>query len=234
MKEDSWDPALSLEKCKDQAEFFKKIDSNFTDEQLTKFSESVKKLDKDFIMEKALIIRDTILEIQRNRKTTRNTLLQRNVWSSLDAIALHFDYSGFTPVFQDIATTLLKKDVRFDNPELLAIEWQLFLDFLGIDENEAKELDLPFSELKTVMEYAEKQKSGVCGLPNISSPEFSFKKAFSKDCARPDQILEHHSPQSKAVIALIIGVINIISLFGFPIGTVITVVMLLIVGCAGC
>jgi len=231
---DSWDPLTSLEKCKDQADFIKKFDSNFTDEQLTKFSEVVKKLDKDFIMEKAFVIKDTMLEIQRNRKTTRNVLLQRNVWSSLDAIALHLDYVGFTPIFQDMATTLLKKDIRLDSPEILAIEWQLFLDFLGIDENEANEIDLPFSEVKTVLEYVEKQKSGHCGLPTISSPEFSFQKAFSKDCARPDQILEHHSPQSKAVVVLVSGIINIIALFGLIPVTVITVVIMLIAGCAGC
>lgn len=230
-----WNPRESIAKVAGGVDTLEKLEPMFSEEQKKTIVAAIEKLDKEFIVDKVEVIRDTMMEVQRNRKTTPNTLLQRNIWSSFDALALHFDYTGFTNSFQEIVPRYFEKDFHLDDPAIVSVEWQMMLDFLGIDENEAAELDMPFSEITEVMKFAEEEKLGDHGLSYITGPEFSFQKFFSEACGRPDQILEiHHSPQSKATVAVIIGVIDIIAVFEIPILTVVTVIVLLIVLGAGC
>jgi hypothetical protein len=223
-----------IDLSEEEEEALAQLQARLTGDQRRRFNQLVQKLDRNFITEKAEVVRDTLVEILRNRKTTPNTLLQRNLWSSLDAIALYLDQEGFTKLFKQAAPRLFKKE-RLDDPVLVGLERKLMLQFLGVQEPEAAELDLPREEFTELVALAEQWKTGKCGLPYISKASFTFKEFFSHFCGRPDKILEiHHSPQAKAGAAVIVGVANIVVLFFFWPVTILTVIVMVIIGCSGC
>ena len=230
-----WDPReVLLHSSREEQALIDRVEAALTAEDLKHLQSIAQTLDQADIQDKAKLVGDTLMEIQRMQHETPNTLLQRNVWSSLDVMAMELDRVGFTAWLKDVAPKVVA-GLRLDNPALVSLEHKLMLDFLGITEKEAAKLKLPHSETREVLEYAEKHRSGACGLSYITSEEFSFREFFRNFCGRPDQILEiHNSPQSKATVAIITGVVNIVgAFFCWPI-TVITVIVLIIVGCAGC
>ncbi|MBI2371993.1 MAG: hypothetical protein HYV08_17485 [Deltaproteobacteria bacterium] len=233
-RKSSWDPRKTVRRCAREARLLRASGARLTRVEERSMDAAIRRLDQKFLREKAELVRDTMLEILRHRKRTPNTLLQRNIWASLDAIALHLDHAGLTPVFKRVAPKMFR-DTRLDSPHVVNFEWQLMRDFLGVNERQAAALGLPKTEIAEVLSYAEEHKAGRCGLPYIASRKFSFQESFRRFCGRPDKILEiHHSPQAKAAVAIITGVVNIITLFGLWGITVITVVVLIIIGCAGC
>jgi len=230
-----WDPGkvLSSATPKEQ-DMLDRLDATLTTAERRRLRRIAGKLDQAFIQEKAELVRDTIMEIQRKRRKTPNTLLQRNVWSSLDVIGMELDRVGFTRWLKDV-TRKVVKGTRLDDPAIVSLEHKLMRDFMGVTETQAAKLGLPLSETQEVLEYAQKQRTGRCGLSYITSEEFSFRQFFRDFCGRPDQILEiHHSPQAKAGVALVVGVVNIVGVFFGWVLTVITVIMLIIIGCSGC
>ncbi|MFH1069527.1 MAG: hypothetical protein V1794_07875 [Candidatus Glassbacteria bacterium] len=229
-----WDPCKGLKPDHKEQALIDQIDSTLTAQDRRRLQRITQKIDRQFLQEKAELVRDTLLEVQRNRNKTPNTLLQRNVWSSLDVIGMELDRSGFTGWLKDVAPKVVD-GLRLDNPELVDLEHRMMLDFLGVKERQAEKLGMPHDETKEVLKYAEKNRSGKCGLPYITSEKFSFREFFRDFCGRPDRILEiHHSPQSKATVAIVTGIVNIIGVFFGYVLTVLTVIVLIIVGCAGC
>lgn len=233
-KTPAWNPRSTLQAHRTDVNALKRLEARLTARQREQIREVVGRLDRQFIEEKAELVRDTIVEIQRNKHTTPSTILQRNVWSSLDAIGMHLDEVGFTSLFKGVAPKLFR-DIRLDDPRFVGLEYDLMLSFLGVGEDQAAAYDMPRSEIDWIFGFAESEKTGACGFKYMSSREFTFKEFFSRFCGRPDRILEiHHSPQGKAAAAIITGVVNIIAIFGVPILTFLTVVVLIIIGCAGC
>lgn len=250
MREDEkrWDPTKTLERCSSELSFVKKLGDKLTEEQKQKFQKSFEGLDMEFLLEKAELIKDTMSVILRQKKTSTNPLLQRNIWSSFDAIALHLDYTGFTRVFQEVAPIMFK-DTRLDDTNIISLESQLLADYLG-DEKEVSEFVLASGDINEVFKIAEKEKQSSCGMPNIARQDFSFKEAFAKFCGRPTGILEvsHHSAAVAKVVAIIlIAVVNLaagalgsatwFTFFGPLVGGlifVVTIITVLIIGACGC
>jgi hypothetical protein len=233
-KEPAWNPRPTLQAHRTEVNALKRLEASLTSKQRQQMSEIAGRLDREFIEEKGELARDTILEIQRGKHTTPSTLLQRNVWSSLDAIGMHLDEVGFTSLFKSVAPKLFA-DVRLDDPRFVGLEYDLMLSFLGVGEEQAAACDMPRAEIDWIFGFAEREKTGACGFKYMSSREFTFKGFFARFCGRPDRILEiHHSPQGKATAAIILGIVNIIAIFGVVILTFFTVIALIVVGCAGC
>lgn len=233
-KHPGWDPRKVLRANRREVTAAERLVPKLTPRQRSQLQTVVKKLDRAFVTEKAELIRDTLIEIQRHRNETSNPLLQRSVWSSLDCIALELDRAGFTRVFKEFAPKLFGA-IALDSPEFVSLEWRMFLDFLGTDEAGAAELGMPLSEIHEVFHYAEEQKGGPCGLAWIRQPEFSFRASFARFCGRPDQILEiHHSPQAKATVAIIAGAVNLVAIFWTVVISILTAIVITVVGCAGC
>lgn len=233
-KEPAWSAEPTLRLHRSAATALRQLEAKLTTRQRQQVKQVTRRLDRAFLEEKAELVRDTIAEIQRNKQTTPNVLLQRNVWSSLDTIGMHLDQTGFTSLFKNVAPTLFR-DVRLDDPRFVGLEYDLMLSFLGINENQAAAYDMPRSEFDWIFGFAEAEKKGACGFKYLSSRDFTFKEFFARACGRPDRILEiHHSPQGKATAAIVIGVINIIGWFLiFPLA-VVTLIVLIVVLCAGC
>lgn len=231
----AWNPRTAIKPNRKERAALDELERVFTTPQIRRLEASLPRIDRAFIEEKAELVRDTLVEIQRHRKRTPNILLQRNVWSSLDAIALELDQSGFTTAFKKVAPKFLKS-VQLDNPDLVSLEWKMMRSFLGVNEREAATLGLPFSEIQEVIQYAEKMKFENCALGYIESEEFSFRDFFARACGRPDQILEiHNSPQAKVFVAIVIGIINVIALlWGVIPLAIVTVIVMLIVAACGC
>jgi quinol monooxygenase YgiN len=233
-KEPAWSPRATLQAHRSDVNVLKRLETKLTSRERRQIKDVVGRLDREFIQEKAELVRDTIVEIQRHKHTNPSTLLQRNVWSSLDAIGMHLDQSGFTALFKKAAPKLFG-DVRIDDPRFVNLEYDLMLSFLGATPEQAAAYDMPRSEIDWIFGFAQAEKKGACGFKYLASRDFTFKEFFARFCGRPDRILEiHHSPQGKATAALIIGVINIIGVFFGLVLTVITLIALVIVGCAGC
>ena len=229
-----WDPWEAFSPSREEQALLDRVDATVNTQDRRRLKRITRKLDQAFMQEKAELVCDTLVEIQRRRHTTPNTLLQRNVWSSLDVIGMELDRVGFTRWLKDVAPKVVK-GLRFDDPALVSVEHKLMLDFLGVSEKRAAKLGLPHSETREVLKYAQEQRSGSCGLSYITSEEFSFREFFRNFCGRPEDILEiHHSPQSKAAVAVITGVVNIIGVFFGGVVTVITILVLIIIGCSGC
>lgn len=233
-KEPAWNPGPTLQAHRADVNVLRRLEAKLTGRERQQLKAVVGRLDREFMYEKAELVRDTIVEIQRHKQTTPNTLLQRNVWSSLDALGMHLDQSGFTALFKRIASKLFR-DVRLDDPRFVSLEYDLMLSFLGVSPEQAAAYDMPRSEFDWIFGFAEAEKGGACGFKYIARRDFTFKEFFARFCGRPDRILEiHHSPQGKGTAAIVIGVINIISVFKcFPLA-VITVIILVILGCTGC
>jgi hypothetical protein len=233
-KTPAWDPRPTLQAHRADVNVLKRLEAALTRRQFEQMRKVVGRMDREFIEEKAELVRDTILEIQRNKHSTPSALLQRNVWSSLDAIGMHLDETGFTSLFKSVAPKLFR-DIRIDDPRFVGLEYDLMLSFLGLNADQAAAFDMPRVEIDWIFAFAEREKKGACGFKYMSSREFTFKEFFSRFCGRPDRILEiHHSPQGKATAAIIVGLVNIISLFGLVVLTFLTVVALIVIGCAGC
>lgn len=234
-KEPAWNPSPTLQAHRPEANALRRLEAKLTTRQRQRIRQVVGRLDREFIAEKAELVRDTIVEIQRNKRTTPSTLLQRNVWSSLDAIGMHLDETGFTSLFKSVAPRLFR-EVRLDDPRFVGLEYDLMLSFVGVSQDQATAYDMPRSEFDWIFGFAEAEKNGACGFKYMSSRKFTFKDFFARFCGRPDRILEiHHSPQGKVTAAVVIGVINLLSLWGgaFTLA-VLTLIVLVIIGCAGC
>jgi hypothetical protein len=233
-KEPAWNPRAALQAHPSTVNVLRRLEAKLSGRERRQIKEVVGRLDREFLQEKAELVRDTIVEIERQKHTTPSTLLQRNVWSSLDAIGMHLDQSGFTALFKRVAPKLFG-DVRIDDPRFVALEYDLMLSFLGVTPEQAAAYDMPRSEFDWIFGFAEAEKKGACGFKHLARRDFTFKEFFARFCGRPDRILEiHHSPQGKAVATIIVGVVNIIGVFFGYVLTVITVIVLVILGCAGC
>jgi len=211
------------------------LEHRLTAAERQRFLKARDRLDRAFLFEKCELVLDTMLEIE-TRRNESTTLLQRNVWATLDAIALHLDYSGFTSEVTRAASKMLKPE-RLDDPALMDIEWKGILTALKVDEAEMeRKWGIPRYEFDEVAHEAEQSKSGTCGWKNITAKDFTFQNAFAAACGRPDKMLEiHHSPQSKAFVAIVIGVINLICCWVpcWPIA-IVTLIILIVVLCTGC
>jgi len=229
-----WSPRSTLQAHRSTVNVLRRLEAKLTPQQRAQLRTVVGRLDRAFIEEKAELVRDTIVEIQRNKQTTPSTLLQRNVWSSLDAIGMHLDETGFTSLFTRVAPKLFR-DVRLDDPRFVALEHDLVLSLLGITADQAGAYDVLRSELDWIFGFTEAEKTGACGFKYLSSRGFTFKEFFARFCGRPDRMLEiHHSPQGKATAAILIGVADCVCVFWCIPVMVLTVIALVVVGCAGC
>jgi hypothetical protein len=241
-----WNPDRTFARRRRETVTLRRLQSRLTGQLRRRLRKAVAALDGEFLLEKAEIVKDTTLEILRHRKKTPNTLLQRNLWSSLDAIAFHLDQSGFTRVFQQVAPRLIT-GTRLDDPDIVSLEWQLTLDYLGLHERSLGKLGLPRREIEAVARMAEREKLGACGLPNITRKDFSFREVFAKFCGRPDGILQeiHHSPQGLKVVALIVievlnlvaGVLGVLTIIGWWLGVgifIVSTIIVIVVACLGC
>ena len=241
----SWNPGKVFDEHRREAKFVEALERKLTPAQKAKLRKAVQRLDTGFLQEKAELLKDDMAKILGERKTTSNDLLQRNVFSALDAIALHLDYSGFTDAFKEVVPSLLKR-VRLDDPRLESLEWGLISDFFG-GQLKLTGLGLREEDVKEVFRLAEEERSGTCGLPNITRKDFTFKDSFAKFCGRPDKILEviHHSPGALKVVAvitieildLIAGICGVLSIIGWWLGVVtfvVSTVIVIVVACIGC
>jgi hypothetical protein len=247
-----WTPVKVLEKFPAETDLFEKMWSRLSKPERNALQKAVKKLDGNFLLEKAHLISDTMREITRTKESEVNLLLQRNVWSSFDAIALHLDSSGFTRVFQKAFPKLLRR-TRLDDPKITTLEWELTKDFLG-GGNRFEELDLHSYDVEEVCRMAEKERSGACGLPRIAKKGFTFKDTFANFCGRPDKILDvvHHSATVLKVVAIIVleivnavvgvlaalsTVVPLIGIISLAVGItvfVVSTVIVIVVACLGC
>jgi len=191
--------------------------ANLNRSEKQQLQKAFRALDKEFLMEKALLLKDTMSEILLHRNETPNILLQRNVWASLDAMALHLDYTGFTRAFQAAGPKMFRS-LRLDDPQIVSLENQLVSDVMG-GEAELSRLGLlaPI-EVEEVIRYAEKHRSGPHGIRRIVRKGFTFQEAFANSCGRPNEMLDVviHSPQAaKVVITVVLAIANAIGgIFG--------------------
>lgn len=247
-----WNAAKVLEKYPGETDLMEKMWSRLSKPEKNALQKAIKKLDANFLLEKAYLIKDTMHEITRNKEAEQNSLLQRNVWSSFDAIALHLDSSGFTRVFQKVFPKLLRR-TRLDNPKVATLEWELAKDFLG-GGNRFEEFGLHSYDVEEVCKMAEKERSGTCGLPRIAKKGFTFKDTFANFCGRPDKILDvvHHSASVLKIVALIVLeivnlvvgvlaalsiVVPLIGIISLAVGLtvfVVSTIIVIVVACLGC
>jgi hypothetical protein len=216
-----------------------------------------KTLDLEFIRDKAELVQETMVEIISQREENPNYLLQRHVWASLDAIALHLDHVGFTRVFQSIAQTIFT-ELSLDDPRIVTFEWDLLLNVLG-GERRLDQLGLTLTETQELLMHAEQEKGQACGIPRISQREYSLRAALADACGRPDEMIEqpHHSvgkviamAVSLAInfVAAVIGIVAAVAgfltglggIFGLPAGAagvivaIVTLVIAMVLLACGC
>lgn len=219
--------------------------SRLTAQQRRQLTNVGRKLDVRFLAEKIDLMQDTLVQILERRKETPSTLLQRNLWSSFDAIAMHFDAVGFTPLIQTTAARIATK-VRLDDPKLVAFETQLSSIVLDGDARMSS-LGIEPIEFEEVLHYAEAHKRKSCGLPKMARKSFTMKGAVAEFCGRPDQMLDViiHSPQAAKVVIIVVllvaniaaAVLGLLSVIGFLLGVVVavvTVIVIVIIGGCGC
>lgn len=208
----TFNPERVIRRHSREADVLRGLRARLTATQHRRLRAACRRLDRAFVLEKAELLKDTVLEIVETRSGRRNRLLQRSVWSSLDALALHMDSTGLTRVFQEVAPRLFRS-TPLDDPGIVALEWHLLLDYLGVSPRRAAKLGLPFEGVQSLIRLAEAEKSDTkCGLPKISRKGFSFREVMANCCGRPDKILEtYHNPVSKIVGLIVIEVINVIA-----------------------
>jgi hypothetical protein len=96
-------------------------------------------------------------------------------------------------------------------------------------------MGFPRYEIEDVIKDVQGEMNGKCGWKWITSPGFTVQKSFAKGCGRPDKMLEiHHSPQSKALVATVIGIINLIFVLYFLPLAVVTLIVIFVALCGGC
>lgn len=221
----------TMEKASAQNGIIDRVLSNLNQREKRQLTKAAKAVDWEFLEEKVDLIKDTMIEIAIHRETTPNALLQRNVWASLDAVALHMDYAGFTDALQLVAPKIFR-DLPFDDPDLVALEYGLMSDYMGKD-GLARVGMLSRVEVEEVFHYAEKHRKE--GLRDLSRKKATMLNAFRNSCGRPDKILDVviHSPQAWKVVVCIISIcVNAFAL-GVGLGLVETVIGALI-GAAVC
>jgi hypothetical protein len=213
----------------------KQFSSRLTSAERRQWSRAGKALDSDFLREKAEVIIDSVFEIYRGRKHTKNKLLQRNVWSGLDAIAQHFDAAGFAPLFRQAVPRMLR-GVSFTDPDVLDAEYALVSGSLGLSEKQASLNCIGRSQFTAVMALTQKliEKNG---FGFLRRKDFSFFSASLAACGRPDRMFTHKMailPNLWKLFPVVIcGVINFV-LAGtvlVPILTIIVALAILVFGC---
>jgi hypothetical protein len=194
----------TMEKASAKNGVLDQVLSSLNQREKRQLAKAAKSLDLGFLEEKVDLIKDTMVEIAIHRDSTPNALLQRNVWASLDAVALHLDYAGFTGALQLVAPKIFR-DLPFDDPALVALEYSLMTDLMGKDEL-AKVGLLGRAEVEEVFHYAEKQRKE--GLRDISRKNATMLNTFRNACGRPDKILDViiHSPQAWKVVICVISI----------------------------
>ncbi len=213
----------------------RRIRGLLTRRQQSAFQKAVRALDRGFVEEKCNLAIDTALAIEeRDGSPKRTALLQRNLWATLDALALHLDGRGFTGPFRDAAAAELKK-LQITDPEVLEAEYGIVSRFLGPKRR------LDRKRFEAIAGLAEEYRLGRHGVKNLKRRGFSFESAMATACHRPLGVLDRHrfkSPvilASKVPIAVFVGAANIATLwFGWWPVTVVTVVILVIILAAGC
>ena len=199
---------------------------------------AIKKLDREFVEETCHLAIDTALEIERIGSPRRTALLQRNLWASLDALALHLDASGFTAAYRDAAKTVLR-EVKFTDRDVLDAEFQLVNRALRARPGAARKNGIDREKFGLVMKLAERHRRGRHGLVNLSRSSFSMKSAAATACHRPLGVLDAHrvgvASLVKVPIAVVLGVVNVLTLPTpwWPV-TIVTIGVLLIIFAAGC
>jgi hypothetical protein len=199
---------------------------------------AIRALDRPFVEEKCQLAIDTALEIQRLGTLKRTALLQRNLWSSLDALAMHFDEVGFTGPFCAAAANVLGK-LKFTDPAVGDAEYRIVKAVLGGRSARARRVGMDRAKFDMVMKLAERYRAGRHGTKNISRKNFSFASAARNACNRPLGVLSVHFAGAAGVvkvpIAVIMGAANIATLFvGWWPVTVVTIGVLLVIWAAGC
>lgn len=213
----------------------KQFSSKLTAAERRQWSRATKALNADFLREKAEVIIESLFEIYRDRRRTKNKLLQRNVWGGLDAIALHFDAAGFSPLFRRAVPRMLR-GVSFTDPDVLDAEYALVSGSLGLREKQAALNCIGRPQFNAVMALTQNliEKSGYGFL---TRKDFSFFSASVAACGRPDGLFSHQMailPNLwKLFPVLICGVINFVWAATILV-PVITIVVALAVWVFGC
>ena len=149
----------TMEKASAKNGIIDQVLSNLNQREKRELTKAAKAVDWEFLVEKVDLIKDSMVEIAIHRDTTPNALLQRNVWASLDAVALHMDGAGFTDALQLVAPKIFR-DLPFDDPALVALEYGLMTDYMGKDGLARVGL-LGRVEVEEVIHYAEKYREKV-------------------------------------------------------------------------
>ena len=199
----------TIRKFSGKRDVLPRMAANLTRQQKQRLQNAFKRLDKDFLLDKAKLLNDSVLELWEHRKRTPNALLQRNIWATLDALGLHLDAAGYSPVFRTAGPAIFK-NISLQDQDVVSLEWQLARDVF--EESELTRLAIGYIEFEEVMAYAEKHRSE--GFRKLRRKGFSFKQAFGEACGRPDKILDViiHSPQAVKIIAVIVlAIVNVLA-----------------------
>ena len=217
----------------------RKLDKQFRSKlsagQRRQWARAMKALDPDFLRDKAEVIIDSLFEIYGNRRRTKNQLLQRNVWSGLDAIAQHFDSAGFAPLFRQAVPKMLR-GVSFTDPDVLDAEYALVSGSLGLSEKQAARNCIGRPQFNAVMGLMQKlvEENGYAFLRR---KDFSFLSTFLAACGRPDGMFSHQMailPNLWKLFPVIIcGVINFVwaATIWVPVLTIVVALAILVWGC---
>ena len=216
----------------------RRIRKIMTAPQRAALQRAIRALDRPFVEEKCRLAIETALEIQRLGTLKRTALLQRNLWSSLDALAMHFDDVGFTGPFCAAAANVLGK-LKFTDPAVGDAEYRIVKAVLDGGGARARRGGMDRAKFDMVMKLAERYRAGRHGIGNISRRTFSFASAARSACNRPLGVLSMHFAGAAGVvkvpIAVIMGAANIATLFvGWWPVTVVTIGVLLVIWAAGC
>jgi len=194
------------------------LGKNISSTLSTKLSATLKRLNKDFLEEQATLIKDLAFDILENRRDRADALKQRSLWAAVDAIAIHLDETGFTPVFRQVAGRMFTRQSLAD-PAIVALETELIQAFAGSKER-AQKFGLGAAELATAMSIAEKYKAGEQGIIYLTSPTFTFHGAMARACGRPDKLHEVHMAIGKwvPVVTFVANmIVLIVPIVGIPI-----------------
>lgn len=217
------------------AQLEKRLLGCLTPAQRRRWKQATTGLDMEFVKDKVQLITDSVLELLRKRKKTKNELLQRNIWATMDALMMHLDACGLNTAFREVAPRILR-EVRMTEKGVLDAEYKLLQRHLKMPEREAERLGIGRTNFDAIMGLGEHYRKEAIKI--FGRKSFNFSEAALTACGRPIGMLEpHKSPLFASIVkvplAILIGGVNIIAL-GTLVIAVITLVILGIIWFFGC
>ncbi len=126
-------------------------------ERIRHVEAAFKRLDLRYVFEQAEVIRDAALDLAHGKQPAHIVaFLERSLWASTDALARAADEAGLTKAALDAA---VHASLRLDRPELMAVEYDIMLTFLGIGPEEAERIGLGRGEIESLLKEAQQERA---------------------------------------------------------------------------